>query len=243
MKRMNILSGTALITGGARRIGRAMTLYLAERGFRIALHYHSSRHEAEKLAESINRNSGQCSLFPCDLSNTKEAAELVPMVFDQFNDCSLLINNASVFNRISFSETSSAQFDDDFNINFRAPFFLSQAFAKLCSRGQIINILDTKIKKNHTAYFTYSLSKKALCSFTKMAALELGPLIRVNGISPGLILPNADTTGEAFEKMARKLPVREIGGVDMISSVLGFLLDNPFVTGETIFVDGGEHLV
>jgi len=236
------VKGAALITGGARRIGRAIVLSLAEKGFDVALHYRSSRSEAEEVAEAIKKIGRQCHLFRCDLNDMKDVSSLIPQVFKRFPDCNLLINNASIFKRARFTETDEPLFDRHFNINFKAPFFLSSDFAKHCSEGQIINILDTKVSRALIEYFVYTLTKKALSEFTRMAAKELGPRIRVNGICPGLILPSSELSEEDFQELGGRIPLQRTGSPESVVSAIHFLLDNTFITGETIFVDGGEHL-
>jgi pteridine reductase len=236
------VKGTALVTGGAKRIGRAIALSLAERGYGIALHYRSSEAEAKDLAEEISRRGVECRLFRCDFANPADVRLLIPSVFERFPDCNLLINNASVFERVRLMETDDDVFDRHFNVNFRAPFFLSRDFARNCTEGQIINILDTKIMRMQTAYFAYTLSKKALSELTLMAAKELGPRIRVNGISPGLILPSSEMSTEDFTFMGSRIPLGKTGNPANVVSAVHFLVENPFITGEIIFVDGGEHL-
>ena len=237
------MSRVALITGGAQRIGKEIALFLFKKHFKIALHYNKSKEAAEEVAQYINKNGGECFLFPCDLNDLSSTARLIPEVINTFQNCELLINNASIFKRAYLRETDEATFDHQFNVNFKAPFFLSQHFAKQCGKGHIINVLDTKVSRNHTPYFVYSLTKKALLEFTKMAAVELGPEIRVNGICPGLILPSSDSGEEGFKRMAKKIPLKTTGDPKYITSAIEFLLENPFVTGECIFVDGGENLL
>lgn len=236
------MKGTALITGGAKRIGRAVALSLAGKGYNIGLHYHSSQADAESAASDIRSKGVECELFQCDLSHSEKVAMLIPRVFDRFPECNLLVNNASVFQRARLMETDEALFDRHFNTNLKAPFFLSRDFARLCRKGHVINILDTKISRTLVEYFAYTLTKKALYEFTCMAAKELGPSIRVNGVSPGLILPSADLRPEDFEKMGDRVPLKTTGNPESIVSAIHFLIDNTFITGECIFVDGGEHL-
>ena len=236
------MKGTALITGGAKRIGRAIALSLAGKEYNIALHYRTSQQDAESAASDIRSKGVECELFQCDLSDSDKVATLIPRVFERCPDCSLLVNNASVFQRARLMETDEALFDRHFNTNLKAPFFLSRDFARLCRKGHIINILDTKISRTLVEYFAYTLTKKALFEFTRMAAKELGPSIRVNGVSPGLILPSADLGPEDFEKMGDRVPLKTTGNPASIVSAVHFLIDNTFITGECIFVDGGEHL-
>ena len=237
------MSRAALITGGAQRIGKEIALFLFKKHFKIALHYNTSKGSAEKIAHHINTNGGECFLFQGDLCSSASYAQLISEVFNTFQGCSLLINNASLFKRAHFRETDEESFDRQFNVNFKAPFFLSQHFAKHCEEGHIINLLDTKVSRNHTPYFIYSLTKKTLLEFTKMAAVELGPKIRVNGICPGLILPPVGSKEESFKKMGEKIPLKTTGHPHYITSAIEFLLENPFITGECLFVDGGENLL
>lgn len=234
--------GTALITGGAKRIGKAIALALADLGFNIAIHYQSSESDAEAIQGQIQKLGKQCKRFRCNLNDAKEVNALIPAVADQMPDLSVLINNASIFERAGFFDTDEVLFDRHFNVNLRAPFFLSKEFAARVQNGQIINLLDTKITVELTSYFAYSLTKKALWEFTKMAAKELGPDIRVNGVAPGLILPSSDSSVEAFEKMGQKIPLRKTGGPDDIVKAVRYFIENDFITGEVIRVDGGEHL-
>ncbi len=233
----------AFVTGGAKRIGREIAFFFAEKGYDIALHYHSSPVEAKNAAEKINSAGRQsCELFKADLSSAESANKLINDVFMRFPECCVLINNASVFQRVSFSETTEAFFDRVFQINFKTPFFLTQQFSRFCENGLVINLLDTKISKNDIPYFVYLLTKKALADFTLMAAADLGPKIRVNGICPGLILPS-ESGKESFERMALKIPALQTGSPENIVKAVRYLEDNEFITGEILYVDGGEKLL
>lgn len=139
-------------------------------------------------------------------------------------------------------ETDPDLFDRHMQINFKTPFFLSQDFARICKKGLIINMLDTKIHKTLIEYFVYTLSKKVLFEFTQMAAKELGPDIRVNGIAPGLILPAAGMSEKEFEEMGERIPLKQTGSPQDIVQAVGFFMENDFISGEVISVDGGEHL-
>ena len=232
----------ALITGGAKRIGKSIALSLAEKGYDIALHYRSSKESAEKTRNEIKNKDVTCTLFEANLSCLDETQRLIPDVVKTFPNLSLLINNASIFERISFLDTTPETFDRHFTTNFKSPFFLTQDFARICKNGQIINILDTKIFGTQINYFTYTLTKKILADFTQMAAKALGPDIRVNGISPGLILPSSKMSQSEFDRMGGKIPLQTTGNPDRIVQTVDFLLENSFVTGEIITIDGGEHL-
>ena len=232
----------ALVTGGARRIGAAIARALARNGYDIALHYLTSEEEAQRTAGEIEAMGRGCRLFRCDLNDHEETAALLPSVREHFADLNVLVNNASVFERGSLTETGPALFERHFNINLRAPFFLTQAFAETCGRGQIVNILDTRVSRSDPHHAAYTLSKKALLELTRMAALELGPAIRVNAVSPGMILSPAGGVVDDLERRSARLPLQRIGDTDNLVAAVRFLLENPFVTGECIYVDGGEHL-
>ena len=237
------MKGAALVTGGARRIGRALVLSLAERGHDIALHYGNSEEDAQIVAEKIDNVGRKCHLFKSDFEKKEEVFALIPAVFEIFPDCNLLINNASIFEHASLMETDEQLYDRHFNINLKAPFFLSRDFARHCQEGQIINILDSKITQNVTDYFAYTLTKKVLLEFTRMAARELGPNIRVNGVCPGRILPPAGKDDVYLDQMSKALPLQRRGDLESITSAVSFLTEQRFITGEWIFVDGGEHLI
>lgn len=236
------MSKAALVTGAAKRIGKAIAIALAEDGFDIALHYGHSKDEAEQVAETVRSNNQKCELFQADLTFNDSVLSLVPNVFEVFPNCKLLVNNASIFHRISFLETTPENFDDFFNIHVKAPFFLSQQFASYCAVGDIVNILDTKVTQNLDAYFSYTLSKKTLYELTHMAAKALGPEIRVNGVAPGIILPSKESSNEDLKRMSQKLPLKRKGSIEDIVSAVRFLINHPYLTGECLFVDGGEHL-
>ncbi len=230
----------ALVTGGATRLGREITLHLARAGYDIALHFHASATEAEETKHEVDRLGRACRLFPFDLADAENVPSLLPQVLKQFPVLSLLINNAARFQRAFLRETEADILRNMLDINLVAPLILSRDFARLIKHGQIINILDTKIAACEPAYTVYSLTKKALAELTRMSAVELGPDIRVNGICPGLVLP--DTSPDDYRGMINKLPLRRAGDPDQVLRALDFLLESEYVTGETIFVDGGQHL-
>jgi NAD(P)-dependent dehydrogenase (short-subunit alcohol dehydrogenase family) len=235
-------NNAALVTGAAKRIGREIAITLARKGFDIALHYHASADNANATAEDIRRIGRQCVLLEADLADLKQVRTLVPAATQALPHCNLLVNNASLFERCGFLDTSEELFEREMNVNFRAPFFLARDFAKHCGRGQIINLLDTKIAKTSNAYFIYTLSKKALADFTLMAAKELAPNIRVNGICPGPMLPPPGENMEYLRNLATTVPLGHVGDPSMIASAVAFLVENEYVTGQLLYVDGGQHL-
>jgi len=236
------MRNAALVTGGAKRIGKEICIFLAKKGFDIALHYNSSAQEAKKVSKEIKKYGVNCNLFKYDLSNPKKINLFISKVFRDFPRCSVLINNASIFKDSDFKNISMEEFDNDFTINFKAPFFLTQQFSKHKNASIVINMIDTRVSKINTSYFVYNLSKYSLNKFTKMAAKALAPKIRVNGICPGDILPLAGLDQSYLLKRSKRLPVKKVGNVDNVIEALDYIISNDFVTGECLFVDGGEHL-
>lgn len=235
--------GTALITGGGKRIGRAIALRLADLGFNIALHYNSSREDAERVAAEVQHAGVRCQLFRCDFADVDAVFQLMESVADACPDLSILVNNASIFERGPLLETDSTLFDRHFHINFRAPFFLTRDLARRCERGHVINLVDTKINRNADVYFAYTLTKKALYEFTKMAAVQLGPHFRVNAVGPGLVLPPPGEDESYLAKQASSIPLRRHGDATSVCDAIAYLVENTFITGQVIYVDGGQHLL
>lgn len=233
----------ALITGGAKRLGREMALALADLGYRIiAIHYNSSRKGAEALAAELKERGVEGRLYRADLADSSEVERLAAEVFSELPELDLLINNASIFIRSPLKETGTELLAKSMKINFEAPYILTREFARRRGKGSIINILDTKVAKNGYLYSAYNLSKQALHHLTLQSANELGPEIRVNGICPGLVLPPDGQDEEIFRRMAAKQPLKEPGSPEDIIKGLRYLLESKYVTGQTLYIDGGQHL-
>lgn len=233
----------ALITGGAKRIGKEFALFLARQGYDIALHYNSATKEQEETKTLIEREGVACLPLQADLANQREVASLFPIINEKLGPCALLINNVSVFRFVSFMDTSATQFDSDMAVNLRAPFFLSQAFASQTpAGGQVINMLDCRVTGITTSHFVYSLSKSALYHFTLMAAKELAPRIRVNGIAPGPALPPPGKSEEHLAKVVGMAPLGVASPPATLVQALAYLLEAETVTGQLLFVDSGLHL-
>ncbi len=231
------------MTGGAKRIGQAIAIALAGAGYDIAIHYNSSRPEAQETAALITRQGVRCEIFPCDLQRETAVRALIRQVQTRFPDLNVLINSASLFRPSGLSSADLPSFHGHFSVNLIAPYLLSCEFARLCKTGHIINLLDTDIVKYRTSHFPYLLSKKALAEFTQMAAVALAPKIRVNGICPGLILPPADRSEKYLNKRALGIPLKRRGDPRQIAKAALYLLESEFLTGQFIFNDGGEHLI
>lgn len=240
---MKLKKETALVTGGAHRIGKAIALTLAGLGYHIALHYHGSKKDALKTAAQIRRTGTPCELFCTDLSNEHGAKELIPAILAKMPPLTLLINSASIFEPSELVSLDLDNWDRHFAIHLKAPYILTSTFAARCKRGQIINILDSHVTKNKTAYFAYLLSKKSLYELTKLSAVALAPQIRVNAIAPGLILPPTGKNSAYLNRLAKHVPLKRKGEVSQITQSVKFLIENNYLTGEVIFNDGGEHLL
>lgn len=237
------MSKVAMVTGGAVRLGKAIALSLADQGYDIVLHYNSSLEEAQKTAEEIRERNVACHLLQANLMAKDELSELIPRALELAGSMEVLVNSASIYKKATMMETSLEMFESNFAIHLRAPYFLTQSFAKHCRKGHIINIVDTKISFQQYVYSSYLLSKKALAELTQLAALELAPGIRVNAISPGVVLPPPTRTQDYIDWRCQGLPLQRSGSPKHVTHALRFLLENDFVTGQCIAVDGGEALM
>ena len=235
----------ALVTGGARRIGRALVLALAEDGFAVAIHHHRSHKEAEALAAEIARAGGKAVALAADLADEGAVAELLPRAAAALGPIGCLVNNASIFENDMVTTTSRDSWDRHLAINLRAPFVLIQEFAAQVppdAGGVVINLLDERVW-NLTPYFvSYTVTKAALWTLTRTMALALAPRIRVNGIGPGPTLPSPRQSPEQFLARCRSLPLQRGTSPDEIAAALRFILAAPAMTGQMIALDGGEHL-
>ncbi len=234
---------TALVTGGAKRIGREIALHLAGQGYNIALHYNSSKAEAMSTAQAIFKKNVRCELFCCDLADEAAVLKLMSQVYKAFPNIALLVNSASIFVPNKLGAQDLSLYKAHWDINFKAPYILSCEFARLVNKGQIINLIDTNVGRHRSRYADYLLTKKALYEFTQMAAVQFGPAIRVNGISPGMILPPVNNQPDDRKRRALTIPLKRVGDPKYLTQTLQFLLDNDYITGQIIANDGGEQLV
>ena len=239
------MKSSALVTGAGKRIGQAIALNLAAQGFSIVLHYHQSNKEAKITAATIRKYGVHCEIFPCDLSNENTTRKLIGAITTTKNlpPLRLLVNCASIFEKSQLRTSNIGIFSRHLSVNFTAPLILSRGFVRICNEGQIINILDTHVVDNKTAYSDYLLSKKLLTEFTRLAAVEFAPHIRVNAIAPGLILPPKGEKDSYLKRLAQSIPLKRKGNPRHIAHAVRFLVENDYITGQTIFVDGGENLI
>jgi len=235
---------TALITGASKRIGKAIALHLAARGWNIIVHYNTSGIEAEKLVGSLSEKypNQNCRSIQANLSNINEVVGLIPSIIAKSDVFQLLVNNASVFDKSYFNETSIELYEAQMTVNLMAPFFLMRDYTNYCKSGNIINFVDTRVNTNATNFAVYSLSKKGLWDATKMAALEMAPNIRVNAIAPGVTLAPTDEDDNYLKNLAKNIPMKVPGGIDPILSSIDYILENNHLTGQLLYADGGENL-
>lgn len=240
---MTSLSGTtALVTGAAKRIGRAIALALADQGINVIVHYHGSEDEARQTAADIEKRGAKAYLAQADLSVTDKAGELIERLVRQVGPIDFLINNASIFPAGTLTEFEPRALSDNITTNALAPCLLARAVAAQGRRGAIINLLDARIVDYDREHVPYHLSKRMLFSLTQMMALEFAPAIRVNAIAPGLILPPHGKDEAYLASLASTNPLNQYGNPDDIAQAAVFLLKSGFITGQVIFVDGGRHL-
>tara|TARA_B100000945_G_scaffold316285_1_gene316906 strand:+ start:34 stop:768 length:735 start_codon:yes stop_codon:yes gene_type:complete len=236
---------TALVTGGAKRIGRVMCKYLAEEGWSICIHYLNSKKEADETLETINKLGGKAFKLKANLNHENETRELFNLAEKTIGPIGLLINNASIFYPEDWHEVTDLSWNNNFNINLKAPFILSQEFAKSLpknSNGLILNLIDQRVLKLKSDFFSYTISKAALYTMTKTLALALAPRIRVNGIGPGPTLPNSQQTDQIFNLEAQSTLLRKMVNPEEIAETMMYLINSESVTGQMIAVDSGQHL-
>lgn len=238
------MRGVALVTGGARRIGRTLVLALAEAGFDIAVHYRTSKAEAEAVAAEIAAGTGRRAVaLQADLAFEGKAASLVERAAEALGPLTLLVNNASVFREDSIQTMTRDSWDAHMETNLRSPLVLAQVFAAQAEDGAaIVNLLDQRVWKPNPQFFTYALSKAALWAATRTLAQALAPRIRVNAVGPGPTLPSIHQAPEDFAAEARNVPLRRRATPEEIARAVLYLVDAPSVTGQMIAVDGGQHL-
>jgi NAD(P)-dependent dehydrogenase (short-subunit alcohol dehydrogenase family) len=229
---------TAIITGGAVRLGKALACHLADQGWNLALSYNSS--DPAEVGARAKKAGVTCKTYPGNLSNTDFAEGLVGQVLADFSDVALLVNCAANFIQENVEHTSTKTLLDTMALNLMSPYLLMREYKKQVGQGMIVNILDERITKNIPTFAAYSVSKVALEHATKLAAVEWGETVRVNAIAPGLILPPAGKGQDYLERNKKNVPTKTHGGVSDLTRALDYLIASPFVNGEILFVDGGS---
>ncbi|MBE8182874.1 MAG: SDR family NAD(P)-dependent oxidoreductase [Candidatus Portiera sp.] len=241
------MNKVALITGAATRLGRAMALHLAAKGYNLCIHCNSSKADAEECQRLAQEQGVEAMIIAANLSQDDEVAKIIPEVNAKLGEISLLINNASVFHSQKFKDTSKEQFTTDLAINLKAPFFLTQSFAaqatqKFAGEYLIVNITDSVHNKLSSNHFLYKISKHALDHFTMQAAKELAPQIRVNAIAPGPALPPPGKDTQYFDQIAKNTPLGIASPPETLLDGLDYLMQAKSVTGQVLYIGSGMHL-
>ena len=236
---------TALVTGGARRIGKAIVDDLAAHGFAVAIHANTSLDEAEAMAERIRRQGGTAVALAADLSATAATERLIAEATDALGPLGLLVNNASLFKPDSLDALDPDLWDRHFNVHVRAPSILVRDFARqlpAANSGLVVNIVDQRVWNPTPRYYSYTLSKAALWMATRTMAQALAPSIRVNAIGPGPSLPNERQDPRDFQQQVEGLILKTGPRLDEFGRTVRYLFESPSITGQMIALDGGQHL-
>lgn len=241
---MDLPGKVGLVTGAARRVGRALAVALARERMRVVVHYHASAAEAEDTLRMITELGVEGHLVRADLREPGEPERLVQEAAAHFGELDVLVNSAAVMLRTPFGKVSVADWDDMFALNLRATFFATQAAAAVMRDrgGVVVNIADLAAFETWPAYVPHGISKAGVVQLTRALARVLAPTVRVNAIAPGAVLLPAGWDETDAEKIAGTTPLRRIGSPDDVVSALLYLLRADFVTGETLIVDGGRRI-
>lgn len=242
---MELKRKTAIVTGGVRRLGQLLSVTLAKEGFNLVLHYSRHTSETEKTLEMCENLGVRVVPVQADF-HSPETVENVIQACDVLGPAQILINNAAIFEPMTFLDTKLDDWQAHHNVNLTAPFLLSQLFSKQLPEGQegrIINILDWRALRPGKDHFPYTISKAGLEALTRAMALALAPRISVNGIALGAILPPADS-GDQSDTILKNVPAGRWAELDEVGQTVMFLINGPsYITGEIIHLDGGRHLV
>jgi hypothetical protein len=241
--RGSLLAGkTALITGAARRLGRAIAMALAGEGVRIVVHYHRSGDEAADLCREIRGSGGSAWQIRGDLSRAGQAEAVFREAVAQAGTIDILVNSASIFEPDTLWGATDQSIWNNPRIHAMTPLALAREFSRQAEAGHIINLLDTRVTVYDREHASYHISKRVLLTLTRMLALELAPNVAVNAVAPGLILPPAGQDESYLERLAQANPLKRYGNPADVTEAVLFLLRSPFITGQVIYVDGGYHM-
>lgn len=243
---MELKGKTALVTGGAIRIGKAIATELAKHGVNLALVYNRSAEAAESLKETLSQYDVTIGLFRADLNEATSIPTLFKSVADSFGQVDILINNAGIFPKGKLEDLTQDTLSQVFGVNLFAPLFLMREFAKQIPEdgsGKIVNVVDAKVFKSSPERFAYRLTKVALWEATKLAAMEFAPRITVNAVSPGLMMSLAGMEHLDMQAVAeRRVPLKILGSGEIVAQNVIHILEQDFMTGNNIVLDGGEYL-
>ena len=241
---MELAGRVALVTGGGRRVGRALAEALGSKGARVAVHYNASADGADETVRTIVAAGGDAETFHADLAAANAPTDLIEQVVARFGGLDVLVNSAAVMERTPFGSVTADQWDAMFALNLRAPFLIAQAAAPVlrARRGVIVNMADLAAFETWPAYVPHGISKAGVVQMTRALARVLAPEVRVNAIAPGAVLLPDDWDDASGEHLEQTTPLRRIGSPDDVVSAMLYLIAADYVTGETIIVDGGRHV-
>ncbi|HSW01307.1 MAG TPA: SDR family oxidoreductase [Sedimentisphaerales bacterium] len=239
---ISLTGRTALVTGAARRIGRAMAMALAAQGAAVVVHHNRSGEEAAALCDEICRKGGGAWPLQGDLADEGQAKRLFCDAVARGGPIDILINNASLYERDTLREATEESILLNLRLHALAPLTLGREMAGQGRTGHIVNLLDTRVTVYDKEHASYHISKRVLLTLTRMLALELAPRIAVNAIAPGLILPPAGEDESYLHRLAHSNPLHRHGAPQDIVDAMLFLVRSRFVTGQILYIDGGYHM-
>jgi len=249
---MSAPARTVLVTGSAKRLGREIALALAGAGWQVAVHFRDSLEDAKSTSAQCTRLSGNSATFRANLGNEAAVRNLLPRVIAHFGHLDALVNSASTFEHDNCASFSFAAMDKHMRSNTGAAILLAQALhshmqerqaSHPAARGAVVNLLDQKLWNQNPDFFSYTLSKAALEAANTMLAIALAPQVRVVGVAPGLTLTSHLLSDEKFEALHKLSPLGRSSSAFDVAATVKFALENASITGTTLLVDGGQHLM
>ena len=237
---------SVLVTGAARRLGRSIALALARNGWNVLVHYGRSEAEANSLTQEIASLGRRAAALQCDLADEAAVRQLLPRAIEALGPITCVVNNASMFDYDDAHSFETHKLDAHMHANLAAPILLAQALHAATPAGQqavVINLLDQKLINLNPDFLSYTLSKAALQTATTLLAQALAPTVRVVGVAPGITMVSGDQTADAFTKAHTQTPLGKSSTPDDIAQAVCYLADASAITGTTLVVDGGQHLI
>lgn len=233
----------ALVTGAGQRVGRAIAEELGAQGWKVGVHYHRSAGGADEVVSGLTERGGEARAFAADLTDPVACDALVNAVYDHFGTLDLLVNSAAGMEKTRFGHVTAADFDHIVALNLRAPYLVAQAAARLMPAGSaIVSIADHMAEEPWPDYSVHGIAKSGIIAMTRHLAAALAPDIRVNAVAPGFVLAPPGMPSEAVNAFAADTPLRRNGSPQDVAAAVCFLAAAPFITGETLFVDGGRRV-
>jgi NAD(P)-dependent dehydrogenase (short-subunit alcohol dehydrogenase family) len=243
---MELPGKTALVTGGAHRVGREISIALAHAGCHLAIHYHHSEKAAKDTASTAQALGVNAAIFRADLRKADQIEGLFQLIDSQYGPLDILVNSAAIMKKVAFQKANEGDWYNTIDLNLKAPFFCIQKAAErmlINGAGAIVNISDIAGLRPWRDYPIHSVSKAGLEMLTKVAARTYAPEIRVNAVAPGPVLKPDEMSDARWQELGAALPLQHCGNAADVARAVIFLLENDFITGETLVVDGGNQLI